>query len=202
MDNMNTLAQPCAPSGSRPNENLRRERFVATLLALAGAAALLEVSLPARPAESQTLQGHVPASVARLHALHRLAGTNRLDLVIGLPLRNRPTLDKLIADLYDPASLRYHQYLVPDQFAERFGPTRQDYEAVIAFAQAHGLRVTGTHPNRTLVDVNGAVADIEQAFQVKLHVFQRKDLFKLRGYKLIILTESVSECFPVECPDK
>ena len=169
---MNTLAQPCAPSGSRPNENLRRERFVATLLALAGAAALLEVSLPARPAESQTLQGHVPASVARLHALHRLAGTNRLDLVIGLPLRNRPTLDKLIADLYDSASLRYHQYLVPDQFAERFGPTRQDYEAVIAFAQAHGLRVTGTHPNRTLVDVNGAAADIEQAFQVKLHVFQ------------------------------
>ena len=136
------------------------------------AAWLVEGGTPARAGERQTLHGHVPAAVGHLRALERLASTNRLDLVIGLPLRNREALASLLGQLYDPASPAYHQYLTPGQFAERFGPTPQDYEAVIAFAKANGLRVTGTHPNRTLVDVSGAVGDIEKTFQVKLHVYQ------------------------------
>ena len=36
----------------------------------------------------------------------------------------------------------YHHYLTPEQFTERFGPTEQDYQAVIAFAKANGLTVT------------------------------------------------------------
>jgi uncharacterized repeat protein (TIGR03803 family) len=141
------------------------------LLVLLCAAWLVEGGTRAHAGERQTLRGHVPPALGHLRALERLAGTNRLNLVIGLPLRNPEALDSLLGQLYDPASPVYHQYLTPGQFAERFGPTPQDYEAVIAYAKAHNLRVTGTHPNRTLVDVTGAAADIEKAFQVKLHVY-------------------------------
>ena len=57
-------------------------------------------------AERQALRGHVPEAVARLKlpALGRLPATNRLNLAIGLPLRNTNALTRLLHDLYDPAS--------------------------------------------------------------------------------------------------
>jgi uncharacterized repeat protein (TIGR03803 family) len=152
--------------------SVTRQPLVGGLLVLVCAALLLVGSARAAAAERQKLHGNVPASIGHLRALERLAGTNRLDLVIVLPLRNREALASLLGQLYDPASPDHHQYLTPGQFAERFGPTRQDYGAVIAFAKANGLRVTRTHPNRTLVDVSGAVTDIERTFQVKIHVYQ------------------------------
>ena len=87
-------------------------------------------------------------------------------------MRNREALDTLLQQIYDPASANYHQYLTPDQFTQRFGPTEQDYQALIEFAQASGLEVDHQQPNRMLLDVKGAAADIEKAFQVKMRVYQ------------------------------
>lgn len=120
----------------------------------------------------QSLRGLVPETVAALPPEGRLPGTNRLDLAIGLPLRNGDKLAQLLADISDPKSPRYRQYLTAAQFAEQFGPAPADYAAVSNFAQAHGLKITGTHGNRLLLDVNGAVADIESAFHVELHTYR------------------------------
>jgi uncharacterized repeat protein (TIGR01451 family) len=95
-----------------------------------------------------------------------------MELLIGLPLRNGPTLTNLLHDLYDPASPSYHKYLTPAQFTERFGPTTGDYEAVIAFAKAGGLSVGQQFANRTLLQVGGTVADIQRVFHVRLRVYQ------------------------------
>jgi subtilase family serine protease len=102
----------------------------------------------------------------------RLPASNHLHLAISLPLRNAEALSNLLQQIYDPASSRYHQYLTPAQFTDMFGPTEQDYQAVIAFARSRGLTVTGTHPNRTLVDVVGSVAEVEKACHVKIGVYQ------------------------------
>ncbi len=101
-----------------------------------------------------------------------LPSAQTLDLAIGLPLRNREALTNLLEQLYDPASPLYHQYLTPGQFTEQFGPTKEDYEAVVAFAQANGFTVTGRHPNRVLVDVTGSVADVERVLHLKMQVYQ------------------------------
>ena len=87
-------------------------------------------------------------------------------------MRNQAALTNLLHQIYDPASPHYHQYLTPEQFTERFGPTAEDYAAVVAFAKANGLTVRATHPNRILLDVNGTVADIEKALRVNLRVYQ------------------------------
>ena len=118
------------------------------------------------------LHGNVPAAVARLQPMGHFAGTNHLNLAIGLPLRNQATLSNLLHQIYDPASPNYRHYLTPEQFTEQFGPTEKDYEAVIAFAKANGLKVTTTHPNRVILDVSGSVADIEKALHVTLRVYQ------------------------------
>jgi hypothetical protein len=118
------------------------------------------------------IHGNTPAAVARLHALGNFPATNRLHLAIALPPRNPAELDMLLKNLYDPASASYRHYLTPQQFAEKFGASKTDYQALIKFAQQHGLKVTGTHSNRLVLDVAGSVADIERTFQVQMHVYR------------------------------
>jgi subtilase family serine protease len=117
------------------------------------------------------IRGNTPPAVKRLRAIENLSATNQLHLAIALPLRNQAELDALLKTIYDPASASYHHYLTPAQFAEKFGPTKSDYQALIKFAERNGLKVTGTHPNRVVLDVAGSVADIENTFQVKMRVY-------------------------------
>lgn len=122
----------------------------------------------------QTLHGHVPPAIARFHLqpLRDLPETNRLNLAISLPLRNQAALDSLLQQIYDPASTNYHQYLTPQQFTERFGPSEQDYDTVVQFAKANGLTVTATSFNRVIVDVSGSVDTVEKVFHVAMHTYQ------------------------------
>jgi len=120
----------------------------------------------------QFLHGHVPAVVKTLSPVGRPAAASNLNLAIGLPLRNHGELSNLLQQIYDPASPNFHHYLTPEQFTERFGPTEADYQAVIAFAKANGLRVTTTHPNRVLLDVSGQVADVERALHVTMRTYR------------------------------
>jgi len=125
----------------------------------------------AQPVQRQSLPGHVPAAVAHSVAVGRLEGSRELKLAIGLPLRNKAGLTNLLREIYDPASPEYHHYLTPAQFAERFGPTEEDYQAVTAFATANGLKVTATHSNRMLLDVTGTVSSIEKALHVRMRTY-------------------------------
>jgi hypothetical protein len=135
------------------------------------AACWLGFSFPAQAAP-QVLKGTMPPVTKRLASIGRLESGRRLDLAIGLPLRNGDKLTNLLQELYQPSSANFRRYLTPDQFASSFGPSEEDYQAVADFAKAHGLIVKGTHPNRTLLDVSGTVADIEAAFHIQLRVYQ------------------------------
>ncbi|HUJ72983.1 MAG TPA: protease pro-enzyme activation domain-containing protein [Verrucomicrobiae bacterium] len=128
----------------------------------------------ARAAERQVLRGHAVKAVSEfnLAPVERLATSTNLDLAICLPLRNQDALTNLLQQQYEPTSPQYHHWLTPEEFAAQFGPTEQDYQAVIEFARANGFTITGTHPNRTLLDVRGSVANIERTFRVTLHVYQ------------------------------
>lgn len=101
-----------------------------------------------------------------------MSGSQRLSLAVALPLRNEDQLGTLLQQLYDPASPNYRHFLTVQQFTDQFGPTEVDYLRVIGFAQSHGLYVTHTFANRLVVDVSGSAANVEQAFQVKMQVYQ------------------------------
>jgi hypothetical protein len=153
--------------------NAESTEFPGRLLA---ATALITVfwlwsSLPAQAAQ-QVLKGHVPAITKRLTSIGRLESSRRLDLAIGLPLRNRENLTNLLQQLYQPSQANFRHYLTADQFTSSFGPSEEDYKAVTEFAKSHGLIVKTTHPNRTLLDVSGSVADIEKAFHIKMQVYK------------------------------
>ena len=118
------------------------------------------------------MERQLPEVAMQLAPVGQLPNTTRLNLAIGLPLRNPEELSSLLRQIYDPASPNYHHYLTPDEFTHRFGPAEADYQAVIAFAQTNGLQVTGRHPNRMLLDVSGPVPDIERSLHVKMQMYQ------------------------------
>jgi subtilase family serine protease len=127
-------------------------------------------------AESATPRGrpmlapHLPRAVADGTATK--TGTaqsdQRLRLAIHLPLRDQAALTQLLHDLYDPQSAQFHKYLSVAEFVNRFAPTVDDYNAVIAWATAKGLTVTTRTSNRRLLVVEGAVEAINRAFNVSV----------------------------------
>jgi hypothetical protein len=148
--------------------------FFAAIIGFALIISFIPFATRAQAAGRQFLRGHVPSQVAQLHLkpIGRLAASEHLDLAIGLPLRNESGLDALLQQIYDPNNPNYRHYLTPEEFAAQFSPTESDYEAVIAFARANGLTITGTYLNRTFLDVNGSVADIERIFHVTMRTYQ------------------------------
>jgi subtilase family serine protease len=148
----------------------RFDRFLPFLSACV--AAVLLCAAPAEASGQQVLPGHVPRAVADSRALNKLPDATRLNLAIGLPLRNQGELDELLAQLADPESAQFGHYLSAEQFAAEFGPTEHDYQALIQFAHENGLAVTGTHPNRVLLDVSGRVSDIEKVMHIRMMVYE------------------------------
>jgi len=119
------------------------------------------------------LHGHVPTKdLAGAKWLGGLASDTRIPMAFALPLRNRAELQELLGRIYDPADPLYGHYLTSREFTDRFGPTQADYDAVISYARSLGLTVTGTHPNRTLLDVSGPAGMIEAAFALHLRRYQ------------------------------
>ena len=96
--------------------------------------------------------------------------TLRIDIV--LPLRDQSELTSLLAELNDPSSPSYHQFLTPDEFALRFGPTQDNWNQLVAFADAHNLQVTGGSREARDLRLAGTVDDIQQAFGVTLRTYQ------------------------------
>src|ERR1700733_11200144 len=132
-------------------------------------ATVLVLSLASlQAAGTQILKGHVPQAVAASKAAGQVPPDTQMRLAVGLPLRNQPELENLLQQIADPTSPNFRQYLTPQQFAERFGPTEEDYQALAAFLRANGFTVTDTHSNRTILDVSGTVADIESTLHVHM----------------------------------
>jgi subtilase family serine protease len=99
----------------------------------------------------------------------------KLNLTIVLGLRHQGALTGLLSRLYDPSSADYRRFLTPAEFADQFGPSAAEQQAVIAFAQAHGFSVGPTAANRMVVPITGTVAEIEGAFHVKMGLYHHPE---------------------------
>ena len=120
------------------------------------------------------LTRHVRDVVANGQAplVGQLPATQTLHFDIVLPLRDRDGLQAFIKDVNDPASSSYHQFLTPQEFTSRFGPSQEDWETLVAFAKASGFEViNGTREERDL-RLTGTVANIEKAFHVTMGLYQ------------------------------
>ncbi len=125
-------------------------------------------------AQSRLLTRHVRDAVVNGQAqlIGQLPANKTLRFDIVLPLRDRAGLQDFLKELYDPSSPSFHQFLKPQEFTARFGPSQEDWDALVAFAKASGFEVIGgTRDSRDLW-LKGTVANIEKAFHVSLGIYQ------------------------------
>ena len=133
----------------------------------------LGLSRPAAAAELRTaLTPHVPPVVRSLAALGPVEDATPLRLAIALPGRDPAGLNATLRELADPASPRYRHYLLPEEFAARYGASEQDLAAVAEFARTNGLTVATRHGNRRILSVTGTARAVAGALHVKFHRYQ------------------------------
>jgi len=126
-------------------------------------------------AQSQTLlTRHVREAVLKGEArlVGQLPATQTIHFDIALALRHQPDLEDFLQDVYDPSSSSYRHFVTVEEFTARFGPSQEDYDALIAFAKASGFTVVEGSRNRMDVILTGSAASVEKAFHVAMGVYQ------------------------------
>jgi subtilase family serine protease len=110
------------------------------------------------------------SSSARL--VGRLPANQILELNIVLPLQNQAGLASLLRSLFDPASPSYHHFLTVTAFTQQFGPTQENYDAVVRFAKVNGFTVVGGTRDGMNVLIKGRVSAVESAFHITMQTYR------------------------------
>jgi subtilase family serine protease len=151
----------------------RNTPLLSRLAALVCAAAFMLITIPGQAQPQSLLTRHVREEIVsgRAQFVGQLPATQTLRFDIVLPLRDRAGLQSFVQEVQDPASPFHHQFLTPQEFTARFGPTQEDWDALVAFAKASGFEIiSGTREERDL-RLSGTVANIERAFHVTMGTY-------------------------------
>jgi subtilase family serine protease len=147
-------------------------RRIGLFLAAIAAVSLSMASIDSR-AEA-VLTHHVREATlnGQARVVGRLPATQALQLDIVLPLRDPAGLTSFLKEIYDPANASYRHFLTPREFTVRFGPTQEEYDAVVRFAQTNGFTVVGGSRDGMEVQVRGPVSAVEAAFHLTMRTYQ------------------------------
>src|SRR5579863_2734745 len=122
-------------------------------------------------ADSIRVEHNTLPSLRERPAIGKPSRDRMMQISVALKVPKRPELDALIEQLYNPAAPQYRHFLTRREFVNQFGPRPQAYGAVINFLRDSGLHVTATYTNRMVVDAEGTVAQVEQAFDVRINTY-------------------------------
>jgi kumamolisin len=159
---------------SRTHLRLLVLSFFSLLLASASiASASAYDSTRAAPAMVR-LPGHVLPALSKATIV---PSTSRSDsepvtLTIVLKHDDQAGFERFLHDLYDPKSSSFHHFLTQRQIADRFGPSRADYDSVLAYLHANGFKLVRGSANRLTLTVRGSRAGAERAFMIHIGDYQ------------------------------
>ena len=152
------------------------------LLPLLAAALLFPGLLPAQvqnritqsmqASESQPVRGNVHPLARAEDDQGAVAGSmmlNRMVMTFSPSATQQADLEALLNEQQNPLSPYYHQWLTPEQYADRFGLSASDLAKVVDWLQGQGFSVDETAPSRTYVAFSGAAAQVHAAFGAAIH---------------------------------
>ncbi len=80
-------------------------------------------------------------------------------------------IDQLLAQQQDPHSPEYHQWLTPEQYADRFGLSPNDVQKITSWLQSQGFTIYRVARSRNFIVFSGTAAQAEAAFRTPIHNF-------------------------------
>jgi subtilase family serine protease len=150
----------------------RLQRAVAILFGTIAATIALIAAMPLLAmAQNVKMRGTVAPGASTLAVAGHLDPAKMLTLDVRFALRNRAQLDQLIAAQIDPGSPDYHQWITPDEFTRRFGPTGEDFLSVKNWLAANGFQIAGGSREEGYIRFSGDAASVERVFNTRLEDF-------------------------------
>ena len=123
----------------------------------------------------------IPGNVNRLaqpqYDQGPLDPSTRLDRIV---LLFKPTaaqqsdLDQLLLDQQNPSSPRFHQWLTPEEFGNRFGLSPGDHSKVVAWLTAGGFSVHESGRARNWIAFSGTAAQVSKTLATTLRRYRIK----------------------------
>ncbi len=80
-------------------------------------------------------------------------------------------LDGLLAAQQNPTSSSFHQWLTPEQYADRFGMAQSDLNKVTAWLQSQGFDIVEIPRSRNWVVFNGTATQVESALHSEVRSY-------------------------------
>jgi len=93
----------------------------------------------------------------------------RMLLLLQPSAAQQQALTAELANLQNPASPQYHQWLTSAAFAAAYSNSASDGAAVSAWLQSQGFQVAPLPAGRGWIEFSGTVAQVEQAFHASIH---------------------------------
>ncbi len=118
------------------------------------------------------LHGHMRPGVATANDRGRVDASLQLQhvtLLLQPSAAQQAELSALIANQQDPSSAEFHQWLTPEQYADRFGLAQSNIDQITAWLGNQNLHVDSVGRGRTTITFSGNVRDVENAFQTEIH---------------------------------
>jgi subtilase family serine protease len=126
-------------------------------------------------AEQSTLKNSLhPLAQAQFDA-GRMPSDTRLDgitMVFNRSAAQEAALQALIAAQQNPASPLYHQWLNPDQFAQRCGRAQSDLDKAQSWLEQLGFSIDRVARSKNAIHFTGTVRQVEQAFSTEMHFYK------------------------------
>ncbi|MCL5284122.1 MAG: S53 family peptidase [Armatimonadetes bacterium] len=118
---------------------------------------------------TRRLPGHIPhAAIARSVLVGPSNPNQLIKMAVMLPITNPSGLKDFLSRVYNPSDPLYGKYLTPAQFTAQFCPTAGQYAEVENYYASKGFQITGTSPNRLVLDVEGTASQVGAAFNLQL----------------------------------
>ncbi len=120
------------------------------------------------------LPGHVLPALAKASRVSENAEQSRkeaaqpITLTLVLERDDQSGFEQYLHDVYNPHSPRFHHFLKQPEIADRFGPSRAEYDAVLVYLQRHGFRLVQGSKNRITLTTRGTRADAERALAIRI----------------------------------
>ena len=162
---------------SRQVQATRWPALVVAILVFALSTHAQQQSRITRPVNNQqrvTLSGHVHPKARAEFDQGRVSPAMEVEYVtmnLAPSAAQQAALDQLLKDQQTPNSPSYHQWLSPEQYAERFGATDADIAKISSWAQSQGLNVVSVARGHNMIAVSGTASAVEAAFQTELHQY-------------------------------
>jgi subtilase family serine protease len=130
------------------------------------------IAQPIQVSESQPVRGNVHPFARTENDQGEVAGSmmlNRMVMTFSPSAAQQADLDAILSEQQNPLSPYYHQWLTPEQFADRFGLTAGDIGKVVDWLQGLGFSVDETARSRSYVAFSGTAAQVAASFGTPIH---------------------------------